>query len=279
MSPPIIAEGRGSAKDLAFLERDSPVRNSMRRLALVIGLGLLAGLGCGPGGEKDPLVVRISEVVGSIEVAENQNVELRKVDSVHGLKLLTRGAAIKIPEGGRVRLEWLHKKGIIWVHGPADLEMTEARLVRGGAGGINDKIDEVHATWYLREGVFAGAMEGPQGGRPSIEVQTEEASVQFSPLGKFAVIRMPGKSGGEAWIRDRAGQKDQRILLLKSGKLVEFPPNGILYWSPEQELTPDLMDDGNRDFNDAFLTPLTVQPKAFPDLGHLLDEVNWKRIR
>lgn len=247
---------------------------------LIAGLALvLTGVtGCGMGG-GDPLVVRIKEIVGSIEVAENETVELRRVETNAGIKLLTRGAALKVPQGARVQIEYLKKKGIFWIHGPAELDLVEARLERGGAGGINDSVSDLHVGWYLAQGVFAGAMEGEPSDRPSIEVQTDDARFIVSDLGKFAVIRDPAKEGGEAWVRDGVGPESPRLQSIKDGAMLEFPRFGLALWNQEDGLSANSIEEGDKSFCNDFLDPLTIRPESFPDLGHLLDEVDWKRMR
>lgn len=236
----------------------------------------LAATACGPE-EGHPLVLQVKEIVGQVEIAEDGESDLATVDSILGLRHLTRGALIKVPEQARVQLGILHRKGVLWIHGPAEVEVTEARIVRGGEGGIHNRPTEVHATLRLVSGVLAGAMEGTGSDRPSLEVQTETVLGDVSAFGRWAVVRMTGKEGAEAWIRDGAGA-DQLKLLLASGA-VELPPGGVLFFTPEEPAGPDAIEVADRSFLDEYLNPLAVHVEPSPGLDQLLSEAERRRLR
>lgn len=243
----------------------------------LVGAALMVG-GCGPATLGDPLVLHIRELHGTMEVAEDAEAELRTTDTTNGVKLLTRGALIKLHEGSRIRLTFLEHPAILWLHGPGEFEIGEVRLERSDAG-IHGKVEDIHATFHVNSGIIAGANEGPAGERPSIEVVTRYASARMDPFGKWAVVSDPDeKTGGEAWVRDSRGPGEERLLLTDGGNL-SFPPNGVLYWTHEQGATEQAVDDADRDFIEAFLDGLTIDLREFEGTGQLLDECSWKRIR
>lgn len=251
----------------------------VRRRCSGLALAALLVSGCGQVGSGDPQVLRIHDVTGTIEVAENADVELRSTDTDHGVKLLTRGGYLKLPEGSRVRLSYLAHPAIIWLHGPGEFEVGEVRLERSDAG-IHGKVEDIHATIHVRKGVIAGAMEGHPNERPSIEVVTPYASARLDPFGKWAVIVDPDQeSGGEAWVRDARGPAGEQRLLLQEGGGLEFPPDAVLYWTHEQGATKRAVDTAGRDFTEPFLDGLALDIREFDGLGQLLDECSWKRMR
>jgi hypothetical protein len=234
--------------------------------------------GCSPVGGGDPEVLRLKEVVGTIEVAENADAELRSTDTYQGINLLSRGALLRLPEGARVRLSYLAAPTILYLYGPGEFEVGEVRLERSESG-IHGKIKDIHATIHMHSGVIAGAMEGPPEDRPSLEVVTSYASARLDPFGKFAVVSHPDeKAGGEAWIRNDRGPEEQRILLQAGGGL-GFPPNAVLYWTHEQGPSDEAVDQADRDFVEAFVDRLTLHLDEFEGIEQLLDECSWKRIR
>lgn len=242
-------------------------------------LAALAVTGCNPAGAGDPLVLRLKEVHGTIEVAEDGETELRSTDTDQGVTLLTRGALLKLPEGARVRLAYLSHPAIVWLHGPGEFEVGEVRMERSDAG-IHGKVEDIHATIHVHSGVIAGAMEGPPDERPSIEVVTRYASARLDPYGFWAVVSDPTeKVGGEAWVRDSRGPEgDQRILLAQGGGL-EFPPNAVLYWTHEQGPTEQAVDTGELAFTKEFVEGLTIDMRPYEGMAQLLDECSWKRFK
>lgn len=242
-----------------------------------VGLSLwLGGLGCGPTG-GDARVLRVREVVGSLEVAEDGDSELRKMTTDRGIRLLTRGAMLKVAAESRVKLEFKDHAAQIWVHGPAEVEVGEVRLERSG-GGVHAKIEDIHAGLHLHDGAIAVAMEGKEEERPSLEIFTAKARVQADFFGRLAVIRQDGSHGSEAWVRDQRGPENQR-LPLTSGDTIDFPPNGVLFWTTAEGPSESSVDTGNSRFVDGFLAGLTTDYREVDGPGQLLEECSWKRMK
>lgn len=221
-------------------------------------------------------VVRVREVIGTIEVASSADDELKSTDTDRGLDIMSQGGFLRLPAEARVRLEFLHRKGYVYFYGPGELEVTQARLVKG-SGGVHSKAEEVHATFHLRGGLIAGAMEGSLGDRPSIEIMTDHGSTQLESTGKFAVMQLGEDDWIEIWIRDERGPKDLRILL-SDGKAVDFPPNGTFIFDQDEPAGEDAMSVVPFLFTRGFLEMLTVDPGPLPDKEQLIFAIRWKSL-
>lgn len=246
------------------------------RVAGALGLLGLAVTGCGEfGGGDRAQVLRIREVVGTIEVAANADAEVVSTDTDKGLELLSKGGYLKIPEGGRVRVEFLQRKGIYHFVGPAEIEVAEAKLIKGD-GGIHSRAKEVAITLDLIHGMIACAFEGSDEERPSIEIRTSRASALVEITDRVAVIVTPGKEWQEAWVRGERGP--DMSLLLNRGGTVPFPVNGIVMFDFENPPGDESSDTATRHFSRGILEPLTLESPTIRPFDKLLYDISWKQV-
>lgn len=244
-------------------------------LGVLVGAVALLAAGCGSTG-NDAKVLSIDEIHGSIKVAEDAQTDLRFADAVTGIQMLTRGGLIEVPEGSRVVLKYLGRRGLVVLYGPAALEVGDVRLIRGG--GIHAKPKEVHATLLLRHGLLAGAMEGPMEDRPSIEVATDRLSGRMDPLGKWMVMVARDDEASEAWVRDERGIHESN-LLSRDGKAFGFAPNAVALVTNEDPLGEDSVEVADKNFSRGFLDRLVLEPFEPPSLDHMLDELSWRSLK
>ncbi len=251
-------------------------KGGRRGLARIMAGAALLVSGCLETDGGHARIMRVKEVVGSMRISEDGESEPRETSTDHGVTLFTKGGSIRLQEGNFVSLEFPGRKGAYYLFGPADLEVGDVSVVKG-EGGIHSRARELFVTLILREGVLAAAFEGGAGDRPSIEVVTERASMRMEEFGRFAVMVKPGENFAEAWVRDERGPQKNR-LLLKSGGGVDFPPNSVAYFTPDQMAGEGLVKLGTREFSTGFLVPLTESPKSPPSIDRLLGDASWLQV-
>lgn len=233
------------------------------------------------GEAKAPRILILDHVQGSVEIAEDADTEARTITEPKGVRMLTTGAYLKVPEGSWIRLKYRKRKGPVLIIGPAEVEIEGARLQRSSSG-IHGKVEEIHATFLLNSGILAGAMEGPVETRPSIEVSTPRASMQFGHLGVFAVVcwpkEKPEQKELEYWLRDGRGEGEPKILT-PGGKTTDFPAFGMVRFYKEDEKDKVRIESDSREFVEGFLQRVETGTPYLPPRSQLEGELDWKELR